>query len=151
MSVSPFSTAEPDAAKLRVSAESRFSAISNETRVRVDGSMKRLMTSCPRRAGTFFTGRSLTSLKPSAVSRMREISSGERGSMPRRSLDFSADVCVRILGLLGGPLLSRRVRSCSVVGLLGYSAARSLGYWLLGKSTAQKPSNSATQQPQDQQ
>ena len=53
-----------------MSAERRFSAISNETRVRVDASMKRLMTSCPRSAGTFFTGRSLTSLKPSAVSRI---------------------------------------------------------------------------------
>src|SRR5205823_5310815 len=77
---------DPEAAKLSVSAERRFSAISNETRVRVDASMKRLMTSCPRSAGTFFTGRSLTSLKPSAVSRMRVISSGVSGSMPRRSL-----------------------------------------------------------------
>ena len=77
---------EPEAEKLSVSAERRFSAISNETRVRVDASMKRLMTSCPRSAGTFLTGRSLTSLKPSAVSRMRVISSGVSGSMPRRSL-----------------------------------------------------------------
>src|SRR5262249_13093998 len=79
-----------------VSAERRFSAISNETRVRVDASMKRLMTSCPRSAGTFFTGRSLTSLKPSAVSRMRLISSGERGSMPRRSWVRSEEVLARI-------------------------------------------------------
>ena len=98
MSVSPFSTEEPEAVKLSVSAERRFSAISNETRVRVDASMKRLMTSCPRNAGTFFTGRSLTSLNPSAVSRISSISSGRRGSMPRRSLDFSEEVEVRMCG-----------------------------------------------------
>src|SRR5436190_18043316 len=95
ISVSPFSTADPDAAKLSVSAERRFSAISNDTRVRVDASMKRLMTSCPRNAGTFFTGRSLTSLNPSAVSRMRVISSGERNSMPRRSLVRSDEAVAR--------------------------------------------------------
>src|SRR5436309_157700 len=91
ISVSPFSTDDPDAVKLSVSAERRFSAISNETRVRVDASMNRLITSCPRSAGTFFTGRSLTSLKPSAVSRMRLISSGVSGSMPRRSLERSPE------------------------------------------------------------
>src|SRR6266849_6130669 len=96
ISVSPFSTADPDAVKLSVSAERRFSAISNDTRVRVDGSMKRLMTSWPRSAGTFLTGRSLTSLKPSAVSRISVISSGESGSMPRRSLVLRADVAARI-------------------------------------------------------
>src|ERR1044071_9564510 len=95
MSVSPFSTADPEAAKLSVSAERRFSAISNDTRVRVDASMKRLMTSCPRNAGTFFTGRSLTSLNPSAVSRISSISSGVRGSMPRRSFERRAEVGVR--------------------------------------------------------
>src|SRR5690349_20308552 len=99
MRVSPFSTAEPEAEKLSVSAERRFSAISNDTRVRVDASMKRLITSWPRKAGTFLTGRSLTSLKPSAVSRMSVISSGVSGSMPRRSLLRSAEDGVRILGL----------------------------------------------------
>ncbi len=44
ISVSPFSTDEPAAEKFRVSAESRFSAISNDTRVRVDASMNKLMT-----------------------------------------------------------------------------------------------------------
>ena len=96
MSVSPFSTLDPEAVKLSVSAERRFSAISNETRVRVDASMKRLMTSCPRSAGTFFTGRSLTSLNPSAVSRINSISSGSSASMPRRSLDFSEEVEARM-------------------------------------------------------
>src|SRR5205085_2935999 len=95
--VSPFSTEDPDAEKFSVSAERRFSAISKETRVRVDASMKRLITSWPRSAGTFLTGRSLTSLKPSAVSRMRAISSGVRDSMPRRSLDLRAEDWVRII------------------------------------------------------
>src|SRR5437773_10426850 len=97
ISVSPFSTEEPEAEKFSVSADRRFSAISNETRVPVDASMKRLITSCPRSAGTFFTGRSLTSLKPSAVSRISVISSGESCSMPRRSLDLSAEVWARNL------------------------------------------------------
>src|SRR5687768_16196636 len=96
MSVSPFSTADPEAAKFSVSAERRFSAISKDTRVRVDASMKRLMTSCPRNAGTFFTGRTLTSLNPSAVSRISSISSGVRNSMPRRSFERRAEVGVRI-------------------------------------------------------
>src|SRR2546425_3964800 len=96
ISVSPFSTEEPEAEKFSVSADRRFSAISNETRVRVDASMNRLMTSWPRSAGTFFTGRSLTSLKPSAVSRISVISSGVSGSMPRRSLELSEVWAARI-------------------------------------------------------
>ena len=108
MRVSPFSTDDPAAPKLRVSAERRFSAISNETRVRVDASMKRLMTSCPRSAGTFFTGRSLTSLNPSAVSRMSVISSGERDSMPRRSLVRSDEAVARIRSCQLAALSSQR-------------------------------------------
>src|ERR1051325_3272795 len=96
MRVSPFSTEEPLAEEFSVSAERRFSAISKETRGRVEASMKRLMTSWPRRAGTFLTGRSETSLKPSAVSRIREISSGLRGSMPSRSFVRSEEVWARI-------------------------------------------------------
>jgi hypothetical protein len=65
--------------------------------VRVDASMKRLMTSCPRSAGTFFTGRSLTSLNPSAVSRISVISSGVRGSIPRRSFERRMEPAVRIV------------------------------------------------------
>src|SRR5437016_5214275 len=104
ISVSPFSTEEPEAEKFSVSAERRFSAISKDTRVRVEASMNRLMTSCPRSAGTFFTGRSLTSLKPSAVSRMRVISSEASVSMPSRSFDFSEEVCVRMLPVAGSRL-----------------------------------------------
>ncbi len=45
---SPFSTALPLAAKLSESAESHFSAVSNEKRVRVEASKKRLTTIRPR-------------------------------------------------------------------------------------------------------
>src|SRR5438309_11459429 len=46
MSVSPFSTDDPDAVKLSVSAERRFSAISNETRVRVRSEERRVGKEC---------------------------------------------------------------------------------------------------------
>ena len=71
--VSPLDTDEPAVATLTVSALSRFSANSNEMRVRVDASKNRLTMVLPRRAGTFLMGRSLTSLNGSAVSRMRRI------------------------------------------------------------------------------
>ena len=44
-------------AMFSVSALSRFSAISNEVRVRVLGSKNRLTTVLPRSAGTFLIGR----------------------------------------------------------------------------------------------
>src|SRR3954462_10182953 len=84
-SVSPLLTEEPAAATLTVSAESRFSANSNEIRVRVDGSKNRLTMVLPRSAGTFLMARSLTSLKGSAVSRMSSICSALSGSSPTRS------------------------------------------------------------------
>ncbi len=67
-SVSPFDTLEPDDAMLTVSALIRFSANSNETRVRVDASKNRLTTVCPRSVGTFLIARSLISLNGCAVS-----------------------------------------------------------------------------------
>ena len=72
-----------------VSALRRFSAISNEVRVRVLGSKKRLTTVLPRSAGTFLMGRVAISCMTSAVSRTRVISSGVRSEMPSRSLDRS--------------------------------------------------------------
>ena len=69
-SVSPLETEEPDAATFTVSALSRFSANSNEMRVRVLASKKRFTIVLPRSAGTFLICRSLTSLNGSAVSRM---------------------------------------------------------------------------------
>ena len=77
-SVSPFCTLEPVDATFTVSAESRFSANSNETRVRVDASKKRLTIVAPRSVGTFLIARSLISLNGSAVSRMSVICSARQ-------------------------------------------------------------------------
>ena len=56
----PFAVEEPETDQLTTSAESIFSASSNETRVRVEFSKKRFTHILPRRAGTFFTGLSIT-------------------------------------------------------------------------------------------
>src|SRR5215207_6799424 len=85
-SVSPLDTEDPAVATFTVSALSRFSANSNEIRVRVEASKNRLTMVLPRRAGTFLIGRSLTSLNGSAVSRMSRICSALRRSRPTRSL-----------------------------------------------------------------
>ena len=50
-SVSPFDTLDPEAETFTVSADSRFSANSNEIRVRVEFSKKRLTIVAPRSAG----------------------------------------------------------------------------------------------------
>ena len=65
--LSPFLTEEEEAEKLMVSAERRFSANSNETRVRVESSKKRLAMVMSRKEGTFLMGRLMTSLKLTAV------------------------------------------------------------------------------------
>ena len=59
--VSPFETLLVDDEILTTSADSRFPAISNDVRVRVDASKKRLMTVFPRNVGTFLIGRVETS------------------------------------------------------------------------------------------
>src|SRR5258707_7285567 len=51
--LSPFDSAEPEAEKLRLSADSRFSPISKVDRVRVEDSKNRLTTVLPRSVGTF--------------------------------------------------------------------------------------------------
>ena len=56
-SVSPLTTLDVAMAMLSVSALRRFSAISNDVRVRVLGSKNRLTTVLPRSAGTFLIGR----------------------------------------------------------------------------------------------
>ena len=89
-SVSPLTTLELAIATPRVSALSRFSAISNDVRVRVDGSKKRLTTVRPRSAGTFLMARCDTSFIASVVSRTSRISSGVSSAMPSRSLWRSA-------------------------------------------------------------
>ena len=63
-------------AMISVSALRRFSAISNDVRVRVLGSKNRLTTVRPRSAGTFLIGRVPTSFIASAVSRISVISRG---------------------------------------------------------------------------
>ena len=82
--VSPLETEEPLAEKASVSAESLLAASSKLSRVRVEGSKKALQTVTPRRLGTFLMGRSRTSLRPSAVSRMAWMCAGSRGSIPSR-------------------------------------------------------------------
>src|SRR5688572_10867023 len=88
---SPFSVEVPlPPLKFNESAESHFSAVSNEKRVRVEGSKKRLATIRPRSAGTFLISRWPIDRIDSAVSRMSEISSGSSSPIPRRSFERSA-------------------------------------------------------------
>ena len=67
---SPLLTLEPFAEKLITSAESLFAAASNEMRVRVESSAKRLTIVRPRRVGSFFIGVSLTLANSAAVSKI---------------------------------------------------------------------------------
>ena len=75
-SVSPLTTLDEAMATFSVSALRRFSAISNDVRVRVLGSKNRLMTVRPRSVGTFLIVRWPTSFIASAVSSTSTISSG---------------------------------------------------------------------------
>ena len=86
-SVSPLVTLEVAVAMLSVSALRRFSAISNEVRVRVLGSKKRLTTVRPRSVGTFLIARPPISFMATAVSRISVISSASSSAMPRRCRD----------------------------------------------------------------
>src|SRR5687768_16983669 len=70
--------------RLMTSAERRLAAISKVVRVRVEGSKNRLNTLLPRRSGTFFTSRSVTPAKDSAVSRICVRISRGRPSMDSR-------------------------------------------------------------------
>ena len=70
-SVSPLSTLDVATAMFKVSALRRFSAISNDVRVRVLGSKNRLTMVFPRSVGTFLIGRCPISRIASAVSRIR--------------------------------------------------------------------------------
>ena len=88
--VSPFLSEEASAEKLMTSAVRRWAASSKLMRVRVEGSMKRLTTVLPRRAGTFLMARSPTALKARAVSRTVTISAALRDSMSRRCLRCQA-------------------------------------------------------------
>ena len=90
--VSPLVTEEVEAEMFTASAESRLAAISNDVRVRVEDSKKKLITVFPRSAGTFLIERVDTSLKDSAVSRMALISSTVSSLIPRRSFRLNANL-----------------------------------------------------------
>src|SRR3954470_9879772 len=81
---SPLLCEETAMFRLMTSAESRLAAISKVVRVRVDGSKNRLKTLFPRSSGTFFTSRSVTPAKDSAVSRICVRISRGRPSMESR-------------------------------------------------------------------
>src|SRR5213592_3631366 len=88
LSVSPFLSEDASAVKLMTSAVNRNAASSKLMRVRVEGSMKRLTTVLPRKAGTFLIARSPTALNALAVSWTSVISSAESDSMSSRCLRF---------------------------------------------------------------
>ncbi|MNR43111.1 hypothetical protein D3C85_1617020 [compost metagenome] len=82
--VSPLLTDEEEAAKLTTSAESLFSASSNDNLVRVEFSKKMFAMVISLKEGTFFIGRLITSLKLSAVSKINSISFRLMSLMPKR-------------------------------------------------------------------
>src|ERR1044071_3107504 len=94
--VSPLVTDEVEAEMLMESADNRLAAISNDVRVRVEDSKKKLMTVLPRRVGTFLMARVETSLKEAAVSRTVLISSTDNSLMPKRS--FRVNAISEVLG-----------------------------------------------------
>ena len=77
---SPLLVEEPLPVMLMVSADIHLPAISNELRVRVESSKKRLMMVRPRRVGIFLTSRFCTSCIDSAVARMVSTSSRVRSA-----------------------------------------------------------------------
>ena len=82
--VSPFRTDDWAAEKLMTSAESLFSASSKESLVRVLFSKKIFAMVMSRREGTFLMERLRTSLKWSAVSKIRSMSSRLRYLIPSK-------------------------------------------------------------------
>ena len=88
--VSPLVTEDCEAEKLITSAERRFSANSNDRRVRVLFSKKRLAIVISRSEGTFFIGRLMTSLKWSAVSKINCISFSVIYLIPNRWFTLNA-------------------------------------------------------------
>ena len=88
-SVSPFLTEELLAEKLTTSALRRFSASSKLIRVRVLFSKNKLATVTSFRLGTFFTGRLITCLNSSAISKMVRMSASVMYLMPSRCFVLS--------------------------------------------------------------
>src|SRR2546421_1070655 len=81
---SPLVCEESAMLRLMTSAERRLAAISKVVRVRVEGSKNRLNTLLPRSNGTFFTSRSVTPTKDSAVSRICTSTSRGTPSIDKR-------------------------------------------------------------------
>src|SRR5215831_7086307 len=110
-SVSPFETLEVETLMLTASAESRLAAISNEVRVRVEASKKRLITVRPRSAGTFLISRFEISRKVSAVSSRWTIWPAESSRMPSKCLRFRlASMRFFLTGAQASRLLERVAR-----------------------------------------
>src|SRR3990170_4440139 len=84
--------------RLMTSAERRLAAISKVVRVRVEGSKNRLNTLLPRISGTFFTSRSVTPAKGSAVSRICTRISRGRPSMESRCCSSPLALSCGLLG-----------------------------------------------------
>src|SRR5688572_25859995 len=99
--------------RLMTSADRRLAAISKVVRVRVDGSKNRLNTLLPRSSGTFFTSRSVTSAKDSAVSRICVRISRGRPSMDSRCCSSPLALSCGLFTLL----LHRQLEPAGVVAL----------------------------------
>src|SRR5690554_828034 len=82
--VSPFFREDCAAEQLMTSAESRFSASSNDNLVRLLFSKKIFALVISRKEGTFLIDRLITSLKWSAVSKMSSISDSFRYFIPNK-------------------------------------------------------------------
>ncbi len=81
---SPLDAEEPLAEILIVSALIHFPAVSNDVRVRVESSKKRLMTVRPRRVGSFLTSRCWMSCIEAAVVRISSASALVRSAAESR-------------------------------------------------------------------
>src|SRR5919204_5711873 len=93
---SPLVCEESAMFRLITSADRRFAAISKVVRVRVEGSKNRLKTLLPRSSGTFFTSRSVTPTKDSAVSRIWVRMSRGSPSMDKRCCSSPAALSCRL-------------------------------------------------------
>src|SRR5262245_55297968 len=95
---SPLEVELTETFRLITSADRRLAAISKVVRVRVEFSKNRLNTLLPRSSGTFFTSRSVTPAKDSAVSRMLTMISRGSPSRVRRCASspfaFSCGLCI---------------------------------------------------------
>ena len=81
---SPLSEDDVAAVKVMTSAERRLAAVSNDSRVRVDGSMNTVATVRPLKAGTFGIGRSATSAKASESRMISRMPPRPRSAIERR-------------------------------------------------------------------